>query len=1324
MVLAFIVLLTILIVSFISFNRLNGLSTASYSKSIQAQEIAQGGIEDILGDLHQEIIAGSTLQNGGSSAYGPVYIPVTNWTAQPARLGYNPAYYGLDVTSTNLPPSLLRVSRASQDNTPTDFYPPLSTICYPGTLPQNRASAANSSTNSITGHYISAARWNKIALLSTNSVIPPAFSTNTPDWVMVTRGGSRICSASDLTSSTTNIKPSASLTTTTSVVGRYAYAVYDEGALLDVNAAGYVSSATNSFASASPTTIYTNSTTGVSQVLTSKTYSSYSDLTQLPGLTGCQNVVDNLVEWRNASVTMTGSSGGVNFYQAAFTSAKTGFKTFASGDSPLLSRQDLINYFAQIDPARNSYSAALPFLGTFSRAANAPSWYPTLDSSSLPGYVGGAYNGIAPVAYKSNAESTTTTLFAEPNPTGVPSAANFPNPNRDVPNVRYTQAGTITHYADDGTQTTYTVKAGDPMIQHRFSLAKLSWLTYQGPSASHGGNPGGTAANILACFGLQWTTNPEGYSCWQYTAGKQEGSPPQLSIETLDEVAADLREPNFFEMLKAGILAGSIGQMPGPLINGESSGGVWNTGGPVEGVIGSGFVTYSGIRDRHILQIGANLIDQADTDSYPTDIYMTFITGVSQELDLSINNVYGDENLPLISRMIPLVVAVPSESYKLWFQPEIWNPHQAVGIGTAQPATVPTNFRAHAYGTVVFTVKDSYFADSVTDAPLYYDSDAGRSFPYTNMNGSLVSTQGSDLAVANFSDTHTGSLASPFYSNPIRLDQKSAINGALVPNTLTFPLSTAAVNYWGVLGNVTKLPADYTGSGNSATVSGTLQVDSSENFAAIFGGECDGIDLTNPNYWSTRNTLYCLVAPNPSITFSLDYADASGVWHPYSFMTNIKDQEVLVNVFEAYNSDGTHSNYNTSANTPTEGTTIYATTPTFTHVDPRTDRFSSEETAAGGNGRWNMDCTVDPGPDNESWPNNTLGSQNRIQGTQQTFPYRSYGFVFYPTAPASFTWESNNLWLGFWPVNQVGSPAANAYYVDPDGVVRPADSYRRNPATMNLSNPNSPSYTGNTTGDGSLAWNAAYATTVPAAPTNLAAATSATNLGSAQARRPVILNRPFRSVAEMGYAFRDVPFKTVDFFSSSSGDAGLLDLFSVADEPAVSAGQVNVSNAPTSVLKAVLNGVCKMEINNPVSDTTGFPNFLTPADAAAASSAIGTYVNQNGPLANRADLVTRLSNPIFTSLYSISVGSGSVAGCANYANKAYAEAPVRALSDFSNTRSWNLLIDIIAQSGFMAPSAASLNDFVVTGERRYWLHVSIDRLTGKIIDQQLEPVYE
>ncbi len=105
-----------------------------------------------------------------------------------------------------------------------------------------------------------------------------------------------------------------------------------------------------------------------------------------------------------------------------------------------------------------------------------------------------------------------------------------------------------------------------------------------------------------------------------------------------------------------------------------------------------------------------------------------------------------------------------------------------------------------------------------------------------------------------------------------------------------------------------------------------------------------------------------------------------------------------------------------------------------------------------------------------------------------------------------------------------------------------------------------------------------------------------------------------------------------------------------------------------------------------------------------------------GPFLNRSELVTK-----FAGSFTYTAGASPTL---DPIVKRRREAAVRALSDVSTTRTWNLLIDVIAQSGHYLSGASGLNDFIVEGERRYWLHVAIDRYNGKIIDQQLEPVYE
>ncbi len=65
------------------------------------------------------------------------------------------------------------------------------------------------------------------------------------------------------------------------------------------------------------------------------------------------------------------------------------------------------------------------------------------------------------------------------------------------------------------------------------------------------------------------------------------------------------------------------------------------------------------------------------------------------------------------------------------------------------------------------------------------------------------------------------------------------------------------------------------------------------------------------------------------------------------------------------------------------------------------------------------------------------------------------------------------------------------------------------------------------------------------------------------------------------------------------------------------------------------------------------------------------------------------------------------------------------MTSVSQTRVWNVLIDVAAQSGHNKPNANSLqNDFIAEGEQHYWVHVAIDRFTGQVIDKQIEVVNE
>ena len=213
------------------------------------------------------------------------------------------------------------------------------------------------------------------------------------------------------------------------------------------------------------------------------------------------------------------------------------------------------------------------------------------------------------------------------------------------------------------------------------------------------------------------------------------------------------------------------------------------------------------------------------------------------------------------------------------------------------------------------------------------------------------------------------------------------------------------------------------------------------------------------------------------------------------------------------------------------------------------------------------------------------------------------------------------------------------------------------------------------------------------------------------ASRPMILDRPFRSVAEMGYAFRDLPWKSLDFFTANSADACLLDTFSLTESPAtgVTAGVLNPNTRQQAVLKAVLAGALKDELD--ASSTLA----ATTSEADAVATRV-TTATATTPLLNRSELATRIAPALAPTDF--------VNNPADSAIKARRESVVRALADVSNTRTWNLMVDLVAQSGRSPVSSSSPAPFLVEGERRYWLHVAIDRFTGRVVARSMEPINE
>jgi hypothetical protein len=143
-----------------------------------------------------------------------------------------------------------------------------------------------------------------------------------------------------------------------------------------------------------------------------------------------------------------------------------------------------------------------------------------------------------------------------------------------------------------------------------------------------------------------------------------------------------------------------------------------------------------------------------------------------------------------------------------------------------------------------------------------------------------------------------------------------------------------------------------------------------------------------------------------------------------------------------------------------------------------------------------------------------------------------------------------------------------------------------------------------------------------------------------------------------------------------------------------------------------LNGATQSSLGS-----LGATAALTPATAQSVAQSYVSASSAN-PITNRASLVTSgfISNMV-----------SNASGTFPTKVKTEAESVVRSIAESSNTRTWNFLIDVIGQSGHFVNNTSPLNsvgrdNFVVEGERRYWLHVAIDRFTGQVVDEQLEIV--
>jgi hypothetical protein len=151
---------------------------------------------------------------------------------------------------------------------------------------------------------------------------------------------------------------------------------------------------------------------------------------------------------------------------------------------------------------------------------------------------------------------------------------------------------------------------------------------------------------------------------------------------------------------------------------------------------------------------------------------------------------------------------------------------------------------------------------------------------------------------------------------------------------------------------------------------------------------------------------------------------------------------------------------------------------------------------------------------------------------------------------------------------------------------------------------------------------------------------------------------------------------------------------------------VNLNTKNRPVLAAIIKGAVSTENPNATVGQTAANNAATAvANTTTAQQAL-----------TRAD-AARLAG---------------MAGGQIGASEEQKEAIARALAEVGQTRTWNVLIDVIAQTGRYSPDATDINQsnkFTVEGEKRYWLHVALGRDlnddgTVDVLGTQLEQVID
>ncbi|MEM6601082.1 MAG: hypothetical protein AAF649_06835, partial [Verrucomicrobiota bacterium] len=1209
----------------------------------------------------------------------------------------------------------------------------------------NRASTASTETASLNGRLMTPERWNKPLLMQANSLADPTPPSNfpAPDWILMARDGSNP-SGNNIADIQWTTDGDGSQT----VVGRYAFTIYNQGGLLDANVAGYSSNAVAAL-----------SGTNISNPVSVKPGTAYADLTQI-GLT--QNThVDRLVQWRNEA-TISATNPTASFFEWATRNAY-GFLRPANqllagtqSDRQFVSRQQLIEFFDDdLDAGgNNAVLDALQYLGTFNRTRNQPSFYRMQgEDNSLPNYDSGVntvetfQTGTSSELSSNignsghNAETLINPILAS---ITVPDPSSFP-------------------VSSDGRRFDGApFEAGEPLLKKRFPLSRLAWVTYKGPSANVSTSDPlilelldegftqeylnlGTAENIRKAFGLTWSpgSGPGGLGgFWTYDRVAAHNAPSASNaINNLYDdqnaglgVANQGREPDFFELIKATVHTGAIGRSlrPSQFLNGWES--MLNFSSDIHRRI-----------NNHIIQIGANIIDQADPDNYPTQIvfqddafasqnrFMSFwgVEDLPYWYGMTIMNVILDEpqnprpemgngkaampDRTLIGGLLQDPLTAEQEGQGVAMQvPYVWNPHKEPSA-TLDPNLSPEYLRI----TVTTATPDAWGSVGQRDGFTVMLESVGSGF-----NSMQKDSSGNDIELETYWDQDengiplvqrndvtgtidfSGEPATALYFNRTNSnvpDLHRQPTPLMIPDPSPDRTPGNGRQHTGLFINNTNLLV--TAGGLNRDIGAVEDVTGNSFVGFYMGGPYKLRWLDSDSSSTYAHTANRLSDPGSAwngrgFTYTLQYST-----NPGSFSNN--DWVTYKQIFIPYNAvqaDGTgdpgmpvgHAVI-PGENHPLQAPLLDPANPSFTFagnknnkrvgsiaVDPRTNRFVPGHRAM-------LPGFLNAG----SRPDYPLLTDRPGSGLDQTHTNKGE----YKGA------VSKN--------NGMGSGSSNVI-VDSDGVLR---------RTMGGYVPD---------------LKATFADTTVGIPT---VTLNPSNLNE-QYNRPVMLNRPFRTVGELGHVFTDIPWKNIDFFSPESGWTGFLDVFCINEDlnnNPVIAGKVDLNTRQAPVLAAILNGAYRADENGLAPSVPGDP--ISSTDATALADALVNRTTDlttagKGPLLNLADLVGRYSPGASNNLFDAAPYDGfsidlAVSGSATGANpdprnivQRLREAPIRALAAAGQAGTWNLMIDLVTQTGKYPVTATDVNDFLVEAEKRIWLHVAIDRLTGEVIDQEIEVVTE